>query len=336
MVKFSLALSSDNTIKKIVETIKIAECKGYDIGFVTDEGLCRNVYAILAICALNTKKIKLGTGVTNPYTRNPGLTAAAIATIDNISNGRALLGLGVGSLSSLESFGIKQRNPITTLREAVMVIRRLLQGHTVTSVWEGFELCDAKLDFSSERVVPIYIAGRGPKILRLAGEIGDGVIAGAGLVSKSGVKYALDNILKGMREAGRQLEDIDIIYWAFCSIASDGEIAKDSTRQIIARIVCNVPTNTLIKTGMKEEEITKIKRQRDQVKEMSKEDLRSLVTNDLVDQFSIAGAPEDCIKKMEDLIHAGVNHIAILPIENTEKGIEDIAKQFSNSVIKNI
>lgn len=190
MVKFSLALSPDIHVKQLIEMIRLAEHEGYEIAFITDEGLYRNAYAILAACALQTKKIKLGIGVANPYTRNPGLIAAAIATLDKISNGRTLLGLGAGSISHLERFGIEQGHPIKALNEAVMVIKKLLKGQIVTHVGEEFGLHDAKLDFSSKWIPPIYIAGRGPRILQLSGEVGDGVIAGAGLVSEDGMKYA--------------------------------------------------------------------------------------------------------------------------------------------------
>lgn len=336
MVKFSLALSPDIRSEQLLEIVRMAESKRYEIVFVTDEGLCRSAYAILGMCAICTKKIKLGIGVTNPYTRNPGLIAAAIATIDEASNGRVLLGLGAGSTSNLGGFGIEQKRPIPTLREAVIVIRKLFQGQTVTSRKEGFELHAAKLDFSPNQIPPIYIAGRGPRILQLAGEIGDGAIAGGGLVSGDGMKYAYENIQMGMREADRNTKQLDIICWAFCSIANNEEVARDSVRPIIARILSDVPARTLIRIGMNKEKIMRIKYQRAHLDRLSKEKLRSLVTNDLLDQFSIVGSPENCLKTIKNLVHTGVNHIAILPIENSEMGMEEIAREFNDSVIRRI
>ncbi len=334
MVKFSLALSPDIQVRALIDTVRMAEHEGYEIAFVTDEGLCRNVYAILATWALHTKKIKLGIGVANPYTRNPGLIAAAIATLDEISNGRTLLGLGAGSISHLEGFGIEQKHPIKTLKEAVLVIRKLFQNQTVTRIGEGFELHDAKFDFSSKRNTPIYIAGRGPKILQLAGEIGDGVIAGAGLVSEDGMKYAYECIHKGRNKSGRPIENLDIICWAFCSIADDADVARDAIRPFIARILSDVPTRTLLRIGLSTEKIMRIKHQRDLIDRLNKEKLRSLVINDLIDRFSIVGTPEDSLKMTEKLVNNGINHIAILPFENSEKGMEDITRQFADSVIK--
>lgn len=125
-----------------------------------------------------------------------------------------------------------------------------------------------------------------------------------------------------MGESGKHIEHPDIICWAFCSIADDSEMARDAIRPIIARILSDVPTRTLLRIGFSKEQLIKIKRQRDHIDKLNVEKLRPLVTNDLIDQFSIVGTPEDCLKRTEELINKSVSHITILPFENSEKGMD--------------
>jgi len=111
-------------------------------------------------------------------------------------------------------------------------------------------------------------------------------------------------------------------------------VARDSIRPIIARILSDVPTRTLLRIGVRKEKLMEIKRQRDHIDKLNLGKLRSLVTNDLIDQFSIVGTADGCLKRTEELVNNGVNHIAILPFENSEKDMKEISKQFSDSVIR--
>jgi 5,10-methylenetetrahydromethanopterin reductase len=329
-----VALSQDYTVQKIVNAILTAENKGCNIVFITDEGFSRDPYSLLATGALITQNVKLGVGVTNPYTRHPGLTAAAIATIDEISNGRAILGLGAGSFSHLREFGLNHKDVISTLRETVIVIRKLLNGEGVTARVARLELSNTKLHFSLDKKIPIYIAGRGPQILKLAGEIADGAIVGAGLVSADGIKYALNNIKIGAAKADRRLDNFDVILWTFCSIADDAEIARDSIRPIVASVICDVHAATLTKIGVEMKVAMEIKTKAQNTQKIREKELRSLVTDNLINQFSISGTPFECTEKIRELIRVGVKHIGILPVENPENDVSGIIRQFYECVAK--
>ncbi|MEM3587583.1 MAG: LLM class flavin-dependent oxidoreductase [Candidatus Jordarchaeaceae archaeon] len=327
MIKLSVALPQDANIHELMRLAKIAECEGYSSIFVTDEGLSRNSYVVLASCALATKRISLGTGVTNPYIINPVITAAAMATVDELSGGRVFIGLGAGSLWYLEMFGLHQRKVLSTLDRTVDILRRLFNGEHITTKLSNFKLQNVKLAFPS-RKIPIYIGGRGPKILRLAGKIADGVIAGGGLVSGNKIGYVMHNVEEGAKEAGRDIDTIDIVLWAFCSIADENSIARAPLRPLIAEIIHGISDSVLSEIGIKSEPVKNIRMMHDYVNTNLYKEQQSSVSDEILDKFCIAGTPKYCLKKIRELVRAGVRHLAILPIENPQKRFEAIIRQF--------
>jgi 5,10-methylenetetrahydromethanopterin reductase len=334
MTTFSASLLNEYRMKDFVEQVTtIDRDLPYDNLFVSDERFYRNPYAQLAVAARETEDIGLATGVTNPYTRNPAFTAAGISTIDEMSDGRAFLGLGAGSPMALDPLGIDQAEPIGAVREAVRVIRQLQDGESVTTERTEFELCDLSLDFTPDRQVPIYVAGRGPQILSLGGHVGDGVIAGAGLTSVEGMEYAMERVAIGAKRGDRDPTDVDVICWAFLSIASDRPTAIDAVTPLVARIVGAVPLDALTAIGVPRAEAKRVKNL-DDIDSMSAERLRENVSRRVVEQFSIVGTPEQCRDHIERLLDGGVNHVAVLPFENAENSALGNLKWFSSEVIK--
>jgi len=336
MMTYSAALvngyKSDH-LRRIVE--KVDQDFVYEEVYIADERFYRNPYAQLALVAEYTEEVRVATGVTNPYTRNPAYTAAAIATIDEASNGRALLGFGAGSPMALSPIGIEQKRPIGTVRDAVSTIRDLHKGDAVTFERPEFELRDLDLDFEVQREVPIYVAGRGPQILELAGRVGDGAIAGAGLTSEAGMEYAFDQVADGARAAGRKPSDVPVICWAFLSMANEQSTAIEAVVDLIIRIVDAVPTETLTTIGVNREEAETIKALPD-VDDMTIPQMREAVSRPLVEQFAIAGTPAQCRDHVKRLRTRGVNRLAVLPFENDERGILDTLKAFSEHVAKEV
>ncbi|MFC3959128.1 LLM class flavin-dependent oxidoreductase [Halovivax cerinus] len=334
MVTVSAALLNEADRDELVSTVQTLEADThYENVFISDERFYRNTYAQLALAGEHTDSVGLATGVTNPYTRNPAFTAAAIATIDELSDGRAFLGLGAGSPMALDPIGIDQEHAIETVRTAVDVIRRLQDGESVTTECEAFELHDVSLDVAPDRTVPIYVAGRGPQILSLGGHVGDGVIAGAGLTSVAGMEYAMERIEIGAAHGSRSVDDLDVVCWAFLSIATDRDAALDAVAPLVARIVQAVPTGTLESIGVEPDDAEAIKSLGD-VDDVSPSTLRDTVSRDIVEQFSIAGTPDQCRAHVERLVDAGVDHIAVLSFANEENDTGENLRQFSDDVVE--
>ena len=163
-------------IPAVVELARQAESLGYRRVWVPDEGLAtRDVMVTMAAIAAATSSIEIGTGIVNPYSRHPALTAAAIASLDELSGGRAFLGLGAGGSLTLGPLGVDRPRPLIHVREAVEVARALFSGDVVNINGETLTLKSASIAYGRPDI-EIWFAGRGPKMLHQAGAIMDGVL----------------------------------------------------------------------------------------------------------------------------------------------------------------
>ena len=166
----------EGPVARVVDAAVAAEGLGCSRVWIPDEGLAaRECWVTLGAVAAATSSVEIGTGITNAYTRHPGMTAAAVATLDEASNGRAALGIGAGGALTLTPLAIERRAPITAMRELVTTSRALWSGETVDheGVAGGFH--QARLGYGRPDI-PVWLAGRGPRVVRLAGELADGLI----------------------------------------------------------------------------------------------------------------------------------------------------------------
>jgi 5,10-methylenetetrahydromethanopterin reductase len=199
---FAVGIGRTESIHEVGDHAKVAEESGFKYVSVVDiPYLGREVDSMMTMAALSTKKVMIGQGVTDPVTRHPLVSANASATIDELSNGRAFVGIGTGG-----PWGKPMKKParLSQLREAVTFIKSYTAGKEVE--WQGVK-------FQSEwsrRELPVYIACGGPKACFLAGQVADGVIAtsNADLATN---KWRMDQIARGAESVGRDPADID--YW---------------------------------------------------------------------------------------------------------------------------
>jgi 5,10-methylenetetrahydromethanopterin reductase len=333
MPTFTASLANHHDPSYVVDAAKKIDSElAYENFLIGDERLNRNTHSLLALAAANTDDIGLGTGVTNPYTRHPAVTAAAMATLDKVSDGRARLGLGGGSPIVLDPLGYDQDDPVGTVRDAVKMIRALLDGDEPTIERPQFEIHGAGLDFTPDHDVPIYVAGRGPHLLGLGGFRGDGVIAGAGLASVEGMEYALEKIGNGAEKADRDVADVDVLCWAFLSIGEDRDTALDGVNPLVSRIVNKTPMPALTAIGIDEEDAKQVKALED-VKEMEAAELREHVPREVTEQFAIAGTPAECRAHVDRLHELGIDHIGLLSFDNEEHDELANLEAFSEHVI---
>jgi 5,10-methylenetetrahydromethanopterin reductase len=163
-----------------VELARYAEERGFESVWVCETRLVRDAVTPLAAFAQVTDRIKLATGVVNNWTRSSGLMAMTLATLDELSGGRMMMGIGSYWDPLASNQGIRRRKPLAAMREYVTVVRRLLAMETVTFEGEVVKVRNLRLDLGdgvprSPKKVPIYIGATGPNMMELAGEIGDGV-----------------------------------------------------------------------------------------------------------------------------------------------------------------
>ena len=173
-VPMSVSLMPAAPVADVVELAVLAEELGLARCWVYDEGLVtRDVYIALTAIAAQTKRIPLGPGITNPFVRHPGATAATIATLDEFSGGRAFVGLGAGGGLTLDPLAIKRSRPLTAVSDMVTCLRRLFAGERVDHEGHAFSFQNAKLDYARPDI-EIILAGRGPKMMALGGDVADG------------------------------------------------------------------------------------------------------------------------------------------------------------------
>lgn len=170
----SVNLMPEGPVSELVELARLAESLGYGRCWVYDEGLVtRDVYVALTAIALGTDSIRLGPGITNPYVRHPGATATAVASLDELSGGRAFVGVGAGGGLTLGPMGIQRRKPVVAVRDMVAALRGLFAGETVDLDGEVFSLREARIDYGRPDI-EIILAGRGPRMTALGGAVADG------------------------------------------------------------------------------------------------------------------------------------------------------------------
>ena len=229
-----LLLLGDAPVAQLVERAKLAEANGFSAVWVADERFYREVYSCLGQLAAHTTTVLLGPCVTDPFARHPALTAMAIATLDEISSGRAILGIGAG-ISGFAELGIDRKKPARAIREAIAVIRALLRGETVDYRGEVVAFNHGRLSFPPIRPeILIYVASNGPLGQRVAAEIADGVIMEA-CASAAEVRAFRAAVEGAARKAGRDPQAIQIIARLNTCVAADGHVARDAVRPTVAR-----------------------------------------------------------------------------------------------------
>jgi 5,10-methylenetetrahydromethanopterin reductase len=212
--RIALGISNCRPAKDVVAGVVEAEALGAEVAFVSEDVNCRDAFQLCALSAGETRRIRLSTGVVNPYTRNPTSLAMAVATLDELSSGRAQLGLGTSSPSLIhDQMGIDSGNPAVVMSETTEIVRGLLGGETVTFHGERYDYNGAMLEVRPVKArVPIVFAAMGPRMLRLAGAVADGVLLNVG-ASTDYVRWAVDQVYAGADDAGRDHSDLTIAAW---------------------------------------------------------------------------------------------------------------------------
>ena len=222
---FTTGLGRNLAMWEIGDHAKAAEDSGFEAStFVDQQNLCRDVYAMMCMAAINTTRLHVGHGVTNPLTYHPSVIANATASVDELSGGRAFVGLGAGGNAPL-TMGLRP-SPLRDLRDTVDFIRRYMSGEEVG--YRGGKMHSEWI----RRPVPIYLAASGPKSLQLAGEIADGVIVVG--VHPELLKWRLEQIEKGALRAGRDPSKIDVWARTLCYVAESKDAARRETASFTA------------------------------------------------------------------------------------------------------
>lgn len=328
-VEYGLGLPPAAPVGELLELAVDAERLGYRWLWVNDERLERDPFTLLAAMAERTEQIRLGPGVTNPYSRHPALLATAMATLDELSGGRAVLGLGAGGTNH-RALAIERTAPAAALREAIELIRGLWAGERVSVDGRAVRAHDARLDFPAPRPrLPIYVGTRGPRVLELAGALADGVIVG-NVATPEGWAYALGRIAEGADRAGRPVDDVRLTAWLYACVADDEERALDALRPMAATsLVTSRPVLGELGIEMPADFARAMEARGWSLAYADVAEAGRSLPAELVRRFGIAGAPEACRGRLRELLEAvpAISQVVIVPFgpDTVRRFIHEVA-----------
>ena len=320
---------SARNIQEALGRAKRAEALGFEAIFFADSHM-NNVdpYQLMAICATQTKKIRLGTAVTNMVYRDPTITANSFATLNEISEGRAIVGLGTGD-GPVYSLG-RTATRLVDFEKGLRTIRDLLHGRGI-EVPAGKERAGGTVKLNvGKRPVPIYISAEGPKTLRVAGRTCDGVILGTGF-DLDVLEWARARIAEGAKEAARRVAEIDIMPAGMIVVDDDGDLARKRVRSRMANRAHHNFRFTMETVPEKEAEgVKKFMEKFDISKPIEERVDPRFVTEYLLERFTIAGTPDECIAKAKRLEAEGIQRVLLTP-PNTN--YEEVMEAWGRRVI---
>jgi alkanesulfonate monooxygenase SsuD/methylene tetrahydromethanopterin reductase-like flavin-dependent oxidoreductase (luciferase family) len=231
--RVGIAFSGGPTPGEIVDCVKLAERLGYESAWVA-EGHGGDQFAVLAACAIQTSRILLGTSITSVFVRTAPTIAMAAATLDELTGGRFILGVGSSHKVQVEAeHGMAYGKPLTRVRETVEVIRRLLQEGRVSYQGETVRIQSFDLWFTPRHsTIPIYASAVSQKMTALCGEIADGIILTRSTLATAAV--VREQLAEGARRAGRDLDQIIVTTLLPAAVGETRREALDALRPGLA------------------------------------------------------------------------------------------------------
>ncbi len=281
---------SDMKTEELVETARLAEELGYHSIWVP-EMWGRDAFSILGLIAANTGRIGLATGIIPVYSRSPAVIAQTVATLDEISGGRMMLGLGTSGPAVIEKWhGVGFERPLQRTREYVEIIKMILRGERVDYEGEIFSLKGFRLQFKPLRSdIPVLVAAIGPRNIRLAGEVADGWIPF--LIPREGLKDAGRELHEGARSRGKGPDEFMICPYITASVSGDADAAVKTVKEHIAYYIGGMGDfyfNTVSRYGFGDE-ANAIKSAWESGKKSA---AAEVVSDRMLDSLSVSGTPE--------------------------------------------
>jgi coenzyme F420-dependent oxidoreductase len=321
-IGLTLPRSEDLPRKEIVEVVQQAEALGYESVWA-GESWGRDGFTWLTQLACHTSRIKLATGITTVYSHSPAIIAQTVASLDEISEGRVILGLGTSGPIVIENWhGMPFDRPLRRTREYIEIIRLILSGERVNYEGEIFQLKGFRLPFTPVRPsVPIYIASLGPQNLRLTGELADGWLPI--YLDASHLAAFQRDLAGGAQKAGRPLSAIDVAPYILSCVSEDVEAARRLVKSHLAYYIGGMGTfyaNLVARYGFEGE----VGRVREAWGKGDRQAAAGQVTDAMVARMAICGSPKEGRAQLENYRAAGVT----LPIVSfTHAASRDMIRQ---------
>jgi len=329
MTRVALYLQDKHQVQEELKLVQYAERKGFEAIWHAESRLARDAITPLAAMAVVTERIKLGTGVINNWTRNVGLCAATFLTLDELSGGRAILGVGSWWDPLAWKVGIDRKKPIKAMREYCTVLQRLFKMENVTFDGEFVKVRDIRLDVvygdpNSPRRIPIYIGATGWDMIKLTGEIANGLLLNY-LVSPEYNKRALEHLELGAKKVKRDWKELDRPQLIVCSLDEDAEKALDNARPLVAQYLGQQP-HIAKASGVKDTLIEEVKLALGgwPAKPGGLERATELIDDRLVRLITASGTADECLKKVHEYNDTGCTCPILYPLGDDVRAMIDV------------
>jgi 5,10-methylenetetrahydromethanopterin reductase len=330
-----LLMAGHSAPSRLVELAQGAEAAGFSHVWLADERFYREVYSLLTLFAMNTRRVQLGTCVTDPYSRHPALTAMAIATLDELSGGRALLGIGTG-ISGFAEMGVERTRPILAMREAIELVRRLLTGEVVDYAGQTVRFSGGKLNFAPLRAqVPVAIASNGPQGQALAARIADIAIMEACALPSEAAAFVA-TIRAAATAAGRAADAVTCVARLNVCIAADPRSARDALRPRAARTLASkrLPFATHAESGiaLPEDALAQVADVPYSAGVAPYAPLLPHMTDRIVDALAVGGTIEEVTAHIATLRRLGIGSVIIAPFATEGDTTDNVIRRFGEEV----
>ncbi|WP_135826887.1 5,10-methylenetetrahydromethanopterin reductase [Halorussus ruber] len=307
-----IELTPEHPVGELVEIGQKAEESGFDALFASCHYNNRDPFVVLDRVAAATEDLRVGPGVANPYETHPVSLSSRVATLDEVSDGRAVCGLGAGDRSTLTNLGFERDKPLRRVLEAMKVSQKLWAGERVNH--DGtFQATDAALNYpEAVSEIPVYVGAQGPHMIRMAAKHADGVLVNAS--HPKDFEWADQQVEKGLAErpdgrGGR--EAFDFAAYASVSVAEEAEAAREAARPPVAFIVGGSAPPVLDRHGIDREAAEDIGAK---IESGDFSGAFEAVTPEMIDAFCIAGTPETAAEKISGVLEYADSFVAGSPL----------------------
>lgn len=320
--RVALYLQDKHSLQDGMEYVQFAESKGFEAVWQAESRLVRDAIVPMAAFAAVTKKLKVGSGVINNWTRNIGLLASTFLTLDDLAPNRIICGIGAWWDPLAKNVGVDRSHPVEAMRETILVMRRLLAMQRVTHDGRWHKLNGVELDVvhgrREARNVPIMIGATGDKMMELTGEIADGAVLNYCVPPEYNDK-AMELLDKGAKKAGRTLKEIDRPQLIVCSVDRDENKARHAAKWLLTQYLAQQPHIAKASNCPKDvlDKVQSIMGWPCTKEQVSK--AMEFVPDDLVDRISASGTPEQARAKVNEYIKRGCTCPILYPMADDVK-----------------
>lgn len=303
-----------------------AEASGYDSIWMHESLFQRDVVTYISTMTSATENIRIGSGAINTFTRHPVTAATTFASLSELSSGRIVLGLGLGSFPTIpllgyQVFPVEKTKPLKRIREYVEVVRAVWKGGKVEFDGEFFKVHNLTLGFELEEPVPIFIASLSPKTQALAARVAEGVILSPALNTVWGTRHMVDNVKAGESESGRVIEKAS---YMLTSVDPDPDKARAAVRDyyfFLFQLSDVVKPEVLAPYGVTEQSLQPMK---EAYKRGDLATAKKLIPEEAIEALTISGGTDHAVQRIEEYKKAGVTLPVLMPIGNVEYAIKSL------------